>query len=803
MTPVTLHTLGRVRLGSGQRDGLHDDPRLVALLVLLGVAGDRGMSGDDLLLYLAPDETTESARLELVRLLAAASRVLECESAVVRTTDGFALRPGLMSLDVRVLPDAAPEECVGFLAGFTLRGSPEFDEWLVALRSRVAPISTERRWPRPRIKARTLRRGLTVVAISTAVIAAGAYMDEHRPESDFAIGDPILVSDIQNETGDSLLGSGLMSAASVALQQSGRLRLYSRTRLREVYALMQITNRDTALTFDLAKEVAQRDDVRFVLGLQVARLDDGYRLTGHLADVAAPDRSTQANAVARTKADVLAALEEVVLAVRARLGESRQEIEERRSALPYVTTPSLDALRSYGDGAVAWSKGEYRLAKELWLRAVDIDTGFAMAYGALAGSYYFTHERDEGERYYAEAFKRSSRLSDHEMLRLKQKWFGDRGRTDSAIVYAGRLAERYPSVITWYNYGSNLMRGQRDAEASLALQKALTYDPRHVSSYINLATVMLGHDALDSALMFYTHADRVDSTALYHSNINHEYGSTLVKLGRLAEAESAFSRMSREPRVDSRALGFRSLGYLALWRGRTDDAIEFYRRAAAASKQQGSPLSESRNRMLLATAYHTAGRNRESNEEISRAMAMVAAPSLPPQVLAMLATNAFKLGRATDVRSLLATIRARKQAGNRVDAASEAYVAGLSALMAGHMESALHHARAAVALPTTIQRLMLEAEALRGLGHVDSALMAVRAVEEQRGFGFEGQDDWLRAPLVLGDLMLARHDTVGAVKEYQRLLARWRSAPTHYMDAVTGRARLAALRSGEQDQPRR
>ncbi|MGH9889754.1 MAG: hypothetical protein ACREBE_29770, partial [bacterium] len=489
MPQVKLHTLGAVSL-----DGPHgavslDEPLLVALVVLLAIAGEGGVSDSELLLRLTPNATAENGRVELARLVAVARLRLGSESSIVRTASGHAFAPGLVALDVRVLAEDAATECAEFLAGFKLPGSPEFRDWLVETRRRVTPLGAvdgacedagESSAP---ARKRFVRR-LTLVGLAAVIVAGGLYLVAPRSASGFATGDPLLLSDIKNETGDSVFDAGLTSAAAIALQQSGRLQLYPRTRLANVYRLMQITNRDTALTFELAQEVAQRDGVRFVLGLRIYRVGDGYRVTGRLVDVSTPDVVTNTTAMARSKSDVLTALDEVLLTTRRQLGEPRRDIEDRRVPLPFVTTASLEALRSYGDGSVAWSRGNYRLANELWHRAVDIDTGFAMAYSALGLSYYYNHNRDEGERYFAEAFKRVNRMTERERLRLMESAFEYRGHRDSAIAYSGLLAKRYPGAVTWYNYGTGLMRAGQDSAASVALHTALTYDPNHASAYI-------------------------------------------------------------------------------------------------------------------------------------------------------------------------------------------------------------------------------------------------------------------------------------------------------------------------------
>lgn len=792
MLRIRLRTLGTVALAGPDGAIVLDEPRLVALVVLLAIAGDAGASEDELLLRLTPDATAERGRADIARLVGIARQRLGAESSVLRTASGYALAPGAIELDVRVLSSDAPTECAEFLADFKLPGSPEFREWVAATRRRVTPAVNA---PAAGIasRAKGLFRWPTAVALGVLAVAGGLYFGLPRSASGFARGNPLIVADLRNETGDSVFDVGLMTAATTGLQQSGLLRLYPRSRLPVVYQLMQITNRDTALTFELAQDVAQREGVRFVLGLQIDRAGDAYRVTGRLADVSAPNRVTEHTAVARSRKDVLGALSDVLVDVRRTLGESRRDIADRGGSLPLVTTASLEALRAYGDGSVAWTKGNFVLARDFWNRAVDIDTGFAMAYGALGGFYSLNHNREVAEHYYGEAFKRESRLSEWERLRMLNQLLAYRGNLDSSAVVAGVLAARYPNVSTWYNYGTDLMRAKRDSQAILALRTALTFDSSHIGSYINLATIANRQKRFDDALAYYGSANKVDSMVLYRNNLNHEWGSTFVVLGRYAEAESVFRRMARQPDVASRGLGLRSLGYLALWRGRPDESVDAFQQAVLATVQTRSFLGEARNRMLLATAYRTVGRDREAGDEVSRVLALINGPTFEPAALALVATSCIKLGRVADAERVLQLLSSRVNRGSAVDVAAELYAKGVIALAKHSADSALHDVLAAGALQNRLQVVALTAEAYRAVGQADSARAAVGRLIDERGFGVEGQDDWLHAPLVLGDLLLARGDTAGATKEYQRLLDQWRGAPSTLPDVAAARTRIASL----------
>lgn len=331
-------------LRDGQIRHATPDDTLVALLVLLALAGPAGMETGDLLLYLTPDLTRENGKAELKRLASALDAVLNTDGAVTTTPTGLALRPELVELDVRIVEGEVQPDA-DFLAAFDISNSPELAEWIERMRRHVVPVVDAER-------PTTRHRSRKYVALGAAVVvlsAAGMYIAAPHAVSGFNAGDPLIVADIQNQTGDSLLGLGVATAATVSLQQSSHVQLYPRARVRTVYRLMKLPNLDTALSFSLAREVAQRDRVRFVLGLEIAPSGGRYRVTANLADVAGDRTVYTMMSDASSKADVLSALDRVLTDTRRRLGESRRDIADRRLPLPLVTTPSLEALRSYAE----------------------------------------------------------------------------------------------------------------------------------------------------------------------------------------------------------------------------------------------------------------------------------------------------------------------------------------------------------------------------------------------------------------------------------------------------------------------
>jgi tetratricopeptide (TPR) repeat protein len=783
-----------LRDGAPIADAAQDDG-VVALLVLLALAGPAGMSTDELLLYLTPELTRERGRAELSRLASALGGLLG-DGAIAGTTNGLALRPDLVALDVSVVDREVPADD-DFLATFDISKSPELGEWIEAMRRRVVPVAVDD-------GERTARAGRSLgghrmrayAGIGLAIVAltaAGVSIATPGSVKGFASGDPLLLAAIQNETGDSLLGAGVAAAATVALQQSPHLRLYPAGQVRAVYRLMKLPNLDTTLTFPLAREVAQRGHVRFVLGLEIGRAGERYRVRANLADVAHEGTVYTMTAEAPAKTDILDAVDRVLIDTRRRLGESRRAISDRRLPLPLVTTASLEALRSYAEGSSAWSHGKYREAAELWGRAVDLDTGFAMAYGALGIARYYNHDRDAGDRYMREAFLRANRLTEWESLRLRAEQAAFTGMADSAIALGRVVATRYPNAITWYDYGNALRAADRDSEAQIAYEKSLAFDSTRTNTYINLALLARSRSDYEKALELYAHAARFDSAQLYNGNVNLEWGSTFVYLGRFAEAESAFARMSRVPGLYARNLGFRALGSLAMWQGRGDQAIAWFQKALDASMQDDASLSQLRNRLFLASAYRSVGRTREADAEVTKAVEIARDPRTEPRPLALVATSCIKQDRVADAEMLLRLVRTRVGARDPADSAALAYVAALVHFDRHRLDSAMVYVRRAARLPERVPLLALRAEVYRAAGMADSARIAIEEALKERAFGLEAQEDYLRAPLVLGDLLIAQNDTVGAMKQYRRVIEERKGAQKEVVDVAAARTRIDLL----------
>jgi serine/threonine-protein kinase len=146
---LRLRTFGGITLARGEEapmTGAATQRRRLAILALLAVSGQRGLSRDKLVAYLWPESDAERARHNLNQLLHAERRQFDAPGlfAGVKT---LRLDPNQIWTDVgafeKALEEGDPAEAVElyrgpFLDGFFVSGAPEFERWAQTQRDRYA-----------------------------------------------------------------------------------------------------------------------------------------------------------------------------------------------------------------------------------------------------------------------------------------------------------------------------------------------------------------------------------------------------------------------------------------------------------------------------------------------------------------------------------------------------------------------------------------------------------------------------------------------------------------------------------------
>jgi tetratricopeptide (TPR) repeat protein len=178
-----------------------------------------------------------------------------------------------------------------------------------------------------------------------------------------------------------------------------------------------------------------------------------------------------------------------------------------------------------------------------------------------------------------------------------------------AVAVFERYTERRPGN-AWGHYmlGLSAWKSGDPGKAEAAFEKALSIDPRHVKSLVNLSRVVIDQKRHDDAIERLTRAAEIaPESAEVHRLLGRTYGS----MGRVDEAEQAYSRALELNELD--AWSMNNLGLLLLGQKRPGDALPLLAKAVELRKDVpefqnnlGMALEHTGRFRAAATAYTAA-----------------------------------------------------------------------------------------------------------------------------------------------------------------------------------------------------
>jgi tetratricopeptide (TPR) repeat protein len=369
------------------------------------------------------------------------------------------------------------------------------------------PRKTPRRWS-----------WAAVGVIGAGLAAAGAAFAWTYPGgAALTSTDTIIVADFLNSTGDPVFDSTLKVALAVALEQSPFLKVFPEERAREDLRLMQRASTD-GITRDLAREIAQREQLKALIAPSIAILGRNYVVGLEAVNAESGDVVAREVVEVPSKEEVLTALGGAVSKLRRKLGESITSIERYDVPLPRATTPSLEALRAY---ALALDQGRVNPRLETiphLLRALELDPHFALAQAQLSGMYANTGQTELAPEWSRKAYQLRDRVSERERYFISWRYYRDATvAMDKALELARAWTAAYPRESFAFNSVGFAARalGQYD-QAVEPLRESIRLDPRFVPPTSNLAATLTALNRFDEAgtLLERAMADGIDHIAM-------------------------------------------------------------------------------------------------------------------------------------------------------------------------------------------------------------------------------------------------------------------------------------------------
>lgn len=367
---------------------------------------------------------------------------------------------------------------------------------------------------KPAAKSRRFRwmalAGATVLLVS---LAMAGWLFFSRKTHALTEKDTVVLADFANTTGDAAFDETLRQALAVQLGESPFLNILSDTRVQDTLRLMGRPP-NARVDAETAREICQRTESAAVLSGSIASLGSEYVLGLSAVNCRTGDALDQEQAQAAGKERVLPAMDQIAAKLRERLGESLSSIQKFDTPVEQATTSSLEALQAYSLGLKARNNGDDEQAVTFFRHAVELDSNFAMAYGALGTAYGNLGDEEHGAENAQKAYDLRKRASERERFHI--------------------TAYYYP-----------LVSGDFEKMRETCEEWALAY-PRDSMAHGLLGTALLSLGRYDTAEEQTSEALRLDPD---NTRIYGDLTFELRSLGRLDDAEAVLQR-ERQRRAD-------------------------------------------------------------------------------------------------------------------------------------------------------------------------------------------------------------------------------------------------------------
>ena len=589
------------------------------------------------------------------------------------------------------------------------------------LRDDLRGLLTERRPTRRRSRA-------WAAAAAIAVLAAGLglYSRLHRSVT-LSDTDTIVLADLGNETEDTVLGAGLNAALPVSLGQTPYLSVLAAQKVVGTLRLLNLPP-TTKLTPDIALRVCGQTNSRMVVGGTVANAGNRYRIELSALDCQSKRQVARAAEEAGGRNEIVHTLGVAAARLREMLGEPETSIARFNQPLELATSSSPEALQQVILGYQHHFSLNRQEAAAKYRRAIELDSNFALAYGALA------------------AVLQPVDLPSSMKAGTKSYELRDR------LIQPNRLRAEFG-----YH---NLVVGDQEKACAVAQQWAQTF-PRDYPAHIDFAICLKLLGQPDRAL-----AEIREAVRLLPSVQSYSWEAELsILVGRVQEAEAALDQAS--------ALGMDSIelryerGRVSFLEGDTAAMHAQFRWAEGKPGAGTAPIFMGESEF---EAYH--GRFHRARALLQRAVALGPDGGLLPSMIARSVLREAEVGNAA---------RARQAADSLINGASDndaKLILMLALARGGSVTAARAYADSfARRFPrnTVVQKFYLPTIYGAISLEEDDPAGAIEALRPAVPYDFALPEAWPNEPpvypsYVRGLSYLQLHDGKRAAAEFQRLL---------------------------------
>ncbi|MBU0985422.1 MAG: tetratricopeptide repeat protein, partial [candidate division Zixibacteria bacterium] len=388
-------------------------------------------------------------------------------------------------------------------------------------------------------KHRTLWQTVVAVAAVLAILILRPWGIHFDTADDVTASENrVAVMYFDNLSGDESadrLGEFVTALLITDLSESHYLRVLSDQRLRDIRRLLEIEG-VSAMDVGLPKLIAERANARWLITGSVLQTEPEIVIDVRLVEAATGDVIASHRLTAPDETGLFPAIDSLTVLVKADFDLPAASFSEPDPAVADVTTSSPEAYRYYLRGLELYSMYYFDEAQASFLKALEFDSTFAMAYYCL--SWLGDISLNEKAVYYAQKATRKERL-----FILSRK--ADLNDQDSlATAYLEQLVAEYPDEkVAWMElaYGRYVV-GDYDTAIEY-LHNSLRADPLYRDAWNWLCYSYDARGEYDSALYAINHLLE------YAPNEANPYHSKADLLARHGQADEALALLKRAAEI--------------------------------------------------------------------------------------------------------------------------------------------------------------------------------------------------------------------------------------------------------------
>ena len=290
---------------------------------------------------------------------------------------------------------------------------------------------------------------VAAVAVAlTALIATGPWWYLRGPAATKSY-EPVsvLIADVQNSTTDPTFDRTLEQTLRRGLEGATFVNAFDRSRIRASFGLQPPAKLDETA----AREIAVKQGVSVVLAGSIEPLArGGYDISFRATHSATGQLIANARRRVAKKDEVLGAAVDIVAEVRSALGDEMSD-SAVLFAKRQMSATSLDAVRYHAIAAEALSNNKFEEARQGYLKAVEIDPNFGLAYQGLAVVSRNLGRLDDADKYIHEALRRLDGMTERERFVTRGFYYRVIGDYQNCVNEYGELVSRFAADVAGHN----------------------------------------------------------------------------------------------------------------------------------------------------------------------------------------------------------------------------------------------------------------------------------------------------------------------------------------------------------------